>query len=667
MHKDLVRLARTEQAVRRHLAVCLGAAVLAGLLVLVQAELLAGVLSGRFATAVLFPLALVIGLRGLLMWLQGVTAGRTATALKSTLRHRLLGRLQELGPARLTSHRSGELITLTGRGLDGLDPYVTGYLPAVAVAGVVPLAVLIRIFTADLGSALIVLVTLPLLPLFGALIGMHTKAVTERQWRALSRLGGHFLDVVRGLPTLRAFGRARYQATVIRSVADAHRSATMRTLRVAFLSALALELVSSLSIALVAVPIGLRLLSGSMDLQVGLLVLLLAPEAYLPIRMVGVRFHAAMEGVAAADQAFGVLHEELDGDGRPPAAADQADQADQAVDRRTDGADGIAARASAGPGEAAADAVSPAGRAAVARSEAPAGDTAGANTAKGGADATPPAEAGPGRTGRETRTGGTALADGTAPVRDAADDAAVPEIRLENVTVRYPGRSDAALADVSLTIAPGERVALVGQSGAGKSTVLNLLLGFVTPERGRVLIDGVDLRALDLGRWRARLAFVPQRPHLFAASVAENILLGSAADAGDDAARRVRAAAAEAQAAEFVEALPHGYDTVIGERGADLSAGQRQRVALARAFCRPDARVLLLDEPTARLDGRSEAAIVAATDRLARGRTAVIVAHRPAMIDLADRVVRVEDGRIVSDRPARDRTGPAAVPTGEAR
>jgi len=578
MHKDLVRLARAEQAVRRHLAVCLGAAVLTGLLVLVQAELLAGVLSGRFATAVLFPLALVIAVRGLLTWLQGIAAGRTATELKSALRHRLLGRLQELGPARLTSHRSGELITLTGRGLDGLDPYVTGYFPAVAVAGVVPLAVLIRIFAADLGSALIILVTLPLLPLFGALIGMHTKAVTERQWHALSRLGGHFLDVVRGLPTLRAFNRARYQATVIRSVADAHRSATMRTLRVAFLSALALELVSSLSIALVAVPIGLRLLSGAMDLHVGLLVLLLAPEAYLPVRMVGVRFHAAMEGVAAADQAFGVLHERLDGEAAPK-------------------------------------------------------------------DGTPR----------------PATPDGHA----ARGDGAVPEIRLENVTVRYPGREDAALRDVSLTIAPGERVALVGQSGAGKSTVLNLLLGFVTPASGRVLVDGVDLRELDLEAWRARLAYVPQRPHLFAATVADNILLGS--DGGPDRDARVRAAAAQAQAAEFVEALPQGYDTVLGERGADLSAGQRQRVALARAFCRPGAKVLLLDEPTARLDGRSEAAIVAATDRLARGRTAVIVAHRPAMIELADRVVRIEDGRIVSDEPARRRAQVAADPTGEVR
>jgi len=218
---------------------------------------------------------------------------------------------------------------------------------------------------------------------------------------------------------------------------------------------------------------------------------------------------------------------------------------------------------------------------------------------------------------------------------------------------------------VSLTIAPGERVALVGQSGAGKSTVLNLLLGFVTPASGRVLVDGVDLRELDLEAWRARLAYVPQRPHLFAATVADNILLGS--DGGPDRDARVRAAAAQAQAAEFVEALPQGYDTVLGERGADLSAGQRQRVALARAFCRPGAKVLLLDEPTARLDGRSEAAIVAATDRLAQGRTAVIVAHRPAMIELADRVVRIEDGRIVSDEPARRQAQPAADPTGEVR
>ncbi|MFI7699831.1 thiol reductant ABC exporter subunit CydD [Nonomuraea sp. NPDC049480] len=586
MHKGLTKVIRAEQSVRRHLAVTMAAAVLTGLLVLVQAELLAGVLSGRFTVAALAVLAAVVGIRALLAWTQGVYAGHTATGVKSALRHRLLARLRELGPARLTAHRSGELVTLAGRGLDGLDAYLTGYLPSIAVAGVVPLAVLVRLFAADLGSAVIVLVTLPLIPVFGALVGMTTKAVTERQYRALSRLGGHFLDVVRGLPTLRAFGRARYQATVIRQVADAHRGATMRTLRVAFLSSLVLELCASLSLALVAVPIGLRLLGGSLDLTTALLVLLLAPEAYLPLRAMGTRFHASMEGVAAADAAFAVLDD------------------------------------AAGSGE---------------RRATPSG-----STPSGGA-----------------RSGGA------------------PEIRLEGVTVRYPGRDAAALEDVTLTIHPRERVALVGESGGGKSTLLHLLLGFVQPSEGRVLVDGTDLRELDVASWRSRLAFVAQRPHLFTTSVADNIRLGAPSASLEE----VRRAAAAAHAG-FVATLPQGFDTVVGERGANLSAGQRQRIALARAFCRADASVLLLDEPTARLDGRSEAAVVTGTAELAHDRTAVIVAHRPAMIDLADRVIRLHEGRVISDTtrplagganrgPSATASGPAAddpasPPTGQA-
>ncbi|SNT49808.1 ATP-binding cassette, subfamily C/ATP-binding cassette, subfamily C, CydD [Streptosporangium subroseum] len=615
MHKDLVRLARSERAVRRHLALCLAAAVLAGLLILIQAELLAGVLSGRFATPALILLALVVGVRALFTLVQGIAAGHATTGVKSVLRHRLLSRLQEVGPTRPASQRSGELVTLTGRGLDALDPYLSGYLPAIAVAGVVPIAVLVRLFTADLASAVIVLVTLPLIPIFGALVGMHTKAVTERQWRALSRLGGHFLDVVRGLPTLRAFGRARFQAEVIRQVSDAHRSATMRTLRVAFLSSLVLELAASLSLALVAVPVGLRLLSGSLDLSTALLVLLLAPEAYLPLRNMGNKFHAAMEGVAAADEAFAVL------DGRAsPSLRDATSGANAGGTRGTDGA--------------------------------------GANVSTAGV---PGVSTGTGTTGVPNTS--VAGAPDTAGVPDTGaagapdrgrDAGAAPEIRLENVTVRYPDREETALDDVSLVIAPGERVALVGESGAGKSTLLHLLLGFVAPASGRVLIDGVELT--DHLSWRDRLAFVPQRPHLFAASVADNIRLG----APDATIEEVRAAAKAAHADEFVTTLPEGYDTVLGERGANLSAGQRQRVALARAFCRPAARLLLLDEPTARLDGRSEGAVMTATRDLAEGRTAVIVAHRPAMIDLADRVIRIADGRVVSDQPAGPRAGRAA-------
>ncbi|WP_436757558.1 thiol reductant ABC exporter subunit CydD [Streptosporangium sp. V21-05] len=598
MHKDLVRLALGERAVRRHLAACLAAAVLTGLLVLVQAELLAGVLSGRFAAPALILLALVVGVRALLTLAQGAAAGRMTTGVKSALRHRLLARLRDLGPVRPASQRSGELVTLTGRGLDALDPYLSGYLPAVAVAGVVPIAVLVRLFAADLASAVIVLVTLPLIPIFGALVGMHTKAVTERRWRALSRLGGHFLDVVRGLPTLRAFGRARYQAEVIRRVADAHRAATMRTLRVAFLSSLVLELAASLSLALVAVPVGLRLLSGSLDLSAALLVLLLAPEAYLPLRNMGGRFHAAMEGVAAADEAFGVL-------------------------------DGKAATVGA---KGAAGATGTAGTAGTPEAPLPRDEHAGRRTATVTASAPGPgARPGPG------------AGPSPGPEPEAGPrSAGAPEIRLEHVTVRYPDREEAALEDVSLVIAPGERVALVGESGAGKSTLLHLLLGFVTPSEGRVLVDGAEIG--DHDSWRARLAFVPQRPHLFATSVADNIGLG----APGAAIGEIRAAARAAQADEFVTALPEGYDTVLGERGTNLSAGQRQRVALARAFCRPDAGLLLLDEPTARLDGRSEGAIVSATRDLAEGRTAVIVAHRPAMIDLADRVIRIADGRVVA-------------------
>ncbi|PRX62157.1 ATP-binding cassette subfamily C protein/ATP-binding cassette subfamily C protein CydD [Nonomuraea fuscirosea] len=592
MHKDLLALMRAERSVRRHLGVTMAAALLAGLLVLVQAELLAGVLSGRFTAAALAVLAAAVGARALLAWTQGIFGGRTATGVKSALRHRLLERLRELGPARLAAHRSGELVTLAGRGLDRLDDYLTGYLPSIAVAAVVPVAVLIRLFAADLGSAVIVLITLPLIPIFGALVGMTTKAVTERQYLALSRLGGHFLDVVRGLPTLRAFGRARYQATVIKEIADAHRGATMRTLRVAFLSSLVLELCASLSLALVAVPIGLRLLGGSLDLTTALLVLLLAPEAYLPLRAMGTRFHASMEGVAAADAAFAVLDRTSD----EPAPGTGASAADPDPGTSASAADpdpGMSASAS-----------------------------------------DPDPGTGVPASGPNLRTGGApgARLEGT------------PEIRLENVTVRYPDRDVPALEDVSLTIGAGERVALVGESGGGKSTLLHLVLGFISPSEGRVLVDGVDLRELDLTRWRARLAFVAQRPHLFATSVADNIRLGAPSASLDEVRR-----AAGAAHADFVADLPEGFDTVLGERGTNLSAGQRQRIALARAFCRPAASVLLLDEPTARLDGRSEAAVVAGTAELSRGRTAIIVAHRPAMIDLADRVIRIHAGHIVSD------------------
>jgi ATP-binding cassette subfamily C protein CydD len=543
------RLLRRVPAVRRHLAVLGGLGAFTALLVVAQATALAVLLAtafdGRLHQGALVGLVAAVAARAAVGWAQGTVAARAAATVKATLRADLLGAVGRHGPGWVAGQRAGQLATLAGRGLDALDAYFTGYLPQLVLSVTVPVAVLARLVVADWSSALIILVTLPLIPIFGALLGWQAQAATERQWRRLARLGGHFLDMVAGLATLRTFGRSRAQVDVVRRMADGHRVATMRTLRIAFLSGLVLELVATLSVALVAVPVGVRLLGGGLTLTTALLVLLLTPEAYLPLRTAGARFHASMEGLSALNDAFAVLEGTDTGDASPAEI--------------------------------------------------------------GGRKPLPPTGAG--------------------------------EIRFESVTVAYERTT--ALRDVSLTIRPGERIAVVGPSGAGKSTLLGLLLGFVTPTSGQVTVDGVDLATVDLDDWRRQLAWVPQRAHLFATTLADNIRLGAPETRPEALAAAVRAAALD----EVVTALPDGLETRLGERGHGLSSGQRQRVALARAFLR-DAPVVLLDEPTARLDTASEAVVLDATRRLVAGRTALLVAHRPALLADADRILRVADGRV---------------------
>jgi ATP-binding cassette subfamily C protein CydCD len=469
--------------------------------------------------------------------------------VKSELRLRLLERAVALGPGWLSGQRTGSLVALATRGVDALDDYFSRYLPQLGLAVVVPVAVLARIVTEDWVSAAIIIGTLPLIPVFMMLIGWATQARMDSQWRLLSRLSGHFLDVVAGLPTLKVFGRAKAQAESIKRITGEYRQATMRTLRIAFISSFALELLSTLSVALVAVTIGMRLVHGEMDLYIGLVILVLAPEAYLPLRQVGTQYHAAAEGLAAAEEIFAVLETLLP-------------------------------------------------------------------------------------------------ASGTTAVPTGA-------VAFEGVSVRYPGRAEAAVSDVSFEVRPGETVALVGPSGAGKSTLLNVLLGFVPATEGRVLIGGADLSEVDVEQWRSQVAWVPQRPHLFAGTIAENVRL--ARPDADDAA--VRRALADAGALEFVDALPAGAASVLGEDGAGLSAGQRQRLALARAFL-ADRPVLLLDEPTAALDGATEAEIVAAVRRLAVGRTVLLVVHRPALLGVADRVVRLGEPVVSAAVEGREPVGP---------
>ncbi|WP_328748683.1 thiol reductant ABC exporter subunit CydD [Streptomyces sp. NBC_00285] len=536
------RLLRYARATRLFLVAVVGLGVLGALLVIAQAMLIAEIVVGAFQHGLsvaelrtpLVLLATVAVGRGLVSWLTELAAHRASAAVKSELRRRLLDRAAALGPGWLSGQRTGSLVALATRGVDALDDYFSRYLPQLGLAAVVPVAVLARIVTEDWVSAAIIVGTLPLIPVFMMLIGWATQSRMDQQWRLLSRLSGHFLDVVTGLPTLKVFGRAKAQAESIRRITGEYRQATMRTLRIAFISSFALELLSTLSVALVAVTIGMRLVHGEMHLYDGLVILILAPEAYLPLRQVGAQYHAAAEGLAAAEEIFAVLETPV-----PPS--------------------------------------------------------------------------------------------GTGPVPAGA-------LSFEQVTVRYPGRSGDAITDASFQIAPGETVALVGPSGAGKSTLLNVLLGFVRPTEGRVRIGDADLAEVDLEEWRSRIAWVPQRPQLFAGTIAENIRL-ACPDADESAVRR---ALADAGALEFVDALPRGADTVLGEDGAGLSAGQRQRLALARAFL-ADRPVLLLDEPTAALDGATEAEVVAAVRRLAAGRTVLLVVHRPALLGVADRVVRLAE------------------------
>ncbi len=551
------RLLRYAAAARGYLVLAVATGLVSTGLILAQAGLLAHALAsaalGTGAAALagtLGVLLAVLAARALTSYGGELAALRAAAAVKSQLRRKLTAHLVRLGPAWLGGQQAGELAALSSKGLDALDPYFARFLPQLVLAVAVPVAVLIRVALADWISALVIAVTLPLIPVFAVLVGLQTRARTQRQWQLLARLGGHFLDVVQGLPTLKLFGRDQAQADVIHEVTDEYRSATMATLRIAFLSALVLELSAALATALVAVEIGLRLLAGHVSYQTALLVLLLTPEAYLPLRAVGAQFHASMEGVTAAGRVCDIL------------------------------------------------------------------------------DAPLPARLG-----------------SAAPV---PPDLSQQTIHVNAVTLAYDTRQRAAVDHVSCAIRPGDRIVLTGPSGAGKSSLLALLLRFTAPTEGRITAgpDAVNIADVDLAAWRRQIAWVPQHPHLFDGTVASNIALGQPDATEADVAR----AAAAAGAAEFIEALPGGYQAALGERGARLSAGQRQRIALARAFLR-DAPLLLLDEPVAHLDPITAGQIMDTIGRLMAGRTVLLVTHRQAWpagsAAAGGRELRLDQGRLV--------------------
>jgi ATP-binding cassette, subfamily C, bacterial CydD len=559
------RLLAEPAAARRYLAGCLALELVVTAMILAQAGLLARVLAGAAAgmgaaalAGAFGALLAVIVVRAAASHGSEVTALRAAAATKERLRSRLLRQALDLGPVWLSRQRSGEITTLATTGLDSLDPYFASYLPRLVLAVLVPVSVLVAIAAADWLSGLIVAVTLPLIPLFGVLIGVATKASTRRSWWQLAWLGGHFADVVAGLPTLKAFGRAKRQEQVIGRITEEYRVSVMANLRVAFLSALVLELAASVATALVAVEVGLRLLYGHLGYPTALFVLLLTPEAFLPLRNAAAAFHGSADGTAAAERVYQILDEQ-----------------------------------SAVP----------------------------------------------------TPSAGTRVPD----LRREA-------IRLEAVSLAYPGR-EPFVRDIDLCVRPGDRVTLRGSNGAGKTSLLFLLLKYLEPAAGRVLVGDAELAGVPPDEWRGQIGWLPQHPRLFPWPVLDNIALGRP---GATLAQ-VERAAALAGAAAFIARLPRQYETVLDERALRLSAGERQKIALARLFLL-DPALVLLDEPAAHLDQASAAELDQVLGRLSAGRTMIEVTHRVAGAAGSGRVLTVEGSRLTeSDRPTEDELPVPAV------
>jgi thiol reductant ABC exporter CydD subunit len=477
-------------------------------------------------TPLLIGLGVAFVVRAAFGWLAEVSGHRCGAMVTSTLRARLLRRSLELGPEWLAGERVGELSTTATRGTAALSLYFSRYVPQAVLAVVAPVVLVIWVATRDWLSALLLAALLALVPVAMIVFGRRAAERGRRQWRLLSSLAAHLLELIEGLDILRAFGRQSQGRREVAEATDRLRMTTMDTLRVSFLSAFAMELLSGLGVGLVAMVLGLRLLNGSVAFTTAFAVLLVAPEAFLALRRAGAEFHASTEGQAAADRIIAVIDQP-----GPPV---------------------------------------------------------------------PP-----------SRPGATAPSPGTHP------------LVVRGLTVRYPSRSTPAVEGVSVHLEPGAHLALRGPSGVGKSTVLAALLRFTASDEGAIECGGVDLRTVDPDLWRRHIGWVPQRPRLLRATLADNVRLGRPNAASAD----LYDALAMVGLDHWVRALPGGLDTMLGDDGLTLSAGERQRVALARVVVR-DPPLVLLDEPTEHLDDQSETELGARFGPWLDGRTLVVAAHR---------------------------------------
>jgi thiol reductant ABC exporter CydD subunit len=533
---------------RRAAGVALFLAALSAVAIVVQAVALAHVVDRSLlhhaplgdVTGALVLVGAALVVRAVLAAAGDLSASGAADRVLGRLRRELLRHALDLGPGWLAGERTGELSLTATRGLRSLHAYYARYLPQAAAAAVIPFLLLVWVATQDWLSLVVVIALVLAVPVTMIYFGREATQRAERQWRRLSSLAGRFLQLVEGLPTLRAFGREGQGRREVEAATDGVRSATMRTLRVAFLSALSMDLIAGFGVGFVAMVLGLRLLWGQLGLETAMAVLLVAPEIFVPLRRAGAEFHASTEGQAAADRVLEVL-------GTP---------------------------------------------------------------------------------------GGSWIGETEPGVLPSDAVAMAPQgLAVDGLVVEYPHRDRPALVSFSLQVPAGSRLALTGPSGSGKSTVLAALLGFVEPRAGTMSV-GARVAGDDRAQWRAHFSWLPQRPHLFNATLAQNVRLGAPAASDDD----LRAVLDAVGLRDLVSGLPDGLETMVGHDGLTLSAGERQRVALARALLRP-APILLLDEPTASLDPPTVARLAPAVEPWLAGRTVIVAAHEPVLLPRFDAVV----------------------------
>jgi ATP-binding cassette subfamily C protein CydD len=557
--KALSWLLKQVREARTWILLSVAAGLGSGLLLIVQARFLSRIVHGALmekrSIEALWPLFVVMGaiiiLRAVCNWAREVSGFYAGAKVRHQVRMALLEHIVSTGPSHTSSHSTGTLASTVIEQVEGLHDFYAFYLPQLALVVMIPAAILAFIFPYSWAAAVLLLITAPLIPLFMILVGMGAKSISQRHFQALARMSGYFLDMLQGLTTLKLFNRSRGAAKTIAEVSNNYRIRTMGVLRVAFLSSAVLEFFSSISIALVAVYLGMSYLGylsfgvygEPLSLAGGLFILLLAPDFYLPLRELGTHYHARAAALGAAEEILKILS--LPGPSALNASTELSKQ--------------------------------------------------------------------------ET-------------IR----------IQCRDVYLAYDGGRRPALQGVSFDLKPGEQVALVGASGAGKTTMLNLLLGFLEPTNGRILVNGRPLTDLVPDSWREHIAWIGQHPVLFHGTITENILLGRPEATPAEIAK----AAHDARVADFSERLPAGMDTLVGEQGLGLSYGQAQRVALARAFLK-DAPILLLDEPTAGLDAENESLLIRALERFSQGRTVLTLTHRLTNIQHVDRIVVLDNGCIV--------------------